>query len=265
MPGGRPRAKSPDSVKSITKVLDILEHLGSSKRVVSVSDLARETKINVSTAYRLLQTLMARGYVVQEQANRGYVIGPRFFQLGSAYLEGSDLASIARPYLETLRDTVHETAYLVTFSQGEIVQLCKSDGQQAVSASARSMVREPAYCTATGKVLLSGLPAEELKAYLKGIEIRAHTPQTQTNKTQVLREIEKVRQAGFAVDIEEFVPNLCCVSVPVRNGEAGAIVAAISIAMPKMRFKKTQLPRWCALLKDQAQLISQQLGLMDSW
>ena len=153
MPGGRPKGEAQaDAVKSVTKVLDILEHLGGSKRAVSVSELARKTEINVSTAYRLLQTLMARGYVGQEQANRGYVIGHRFFQLGSAYLEGNDLASIARPHLEALRDEVHETAYLVIFSQGEIVHLCKSGGKQAVSASARSpcgsrpIARRPARC-----------------------------------------------------------------------------------------------------------------------
>src|ERR1700752_3351840 len=131
MPGGRPKGEAQaDAVKSVTKVLDILEHLGASKRAVSVSELARKTQINVSTAYRLLQTLMTRGYVAQEQANRGYVIGHRFFQLGSAYLEGSDLAAIARPHLEALRDEVHETAYLVAFSEGEIVHLCKSGGKQ---------------------------------------------------------------------------------------------------------------------------------------
>ena len=235
-----------------------------SKRAVSVSELARKTEINVSTAYRLLQTLMARGYVGQEQANRGYVIGHRFFQLGSAYLEGNDLASIARPHLEALRDEVHETAYLVAFSEGEIVHLCKSGGKQAVSASARSAVREPAYCTATGKVLLSGLTQDELKKYLERVELRACTPQTTTSKAQLLRDVEKVRASGFAIDIEEFVPNLCCVSVPIRDGEAGPIVAAISIAMPKARFKRAQVPGWRALLQDKALIISQQVGLMDS-
>ena len=265
MPGGRPKGEAQaDAVKSITKVLDILEHLGASKRAVSVSELARKTQINVSTAYRLLQTLMTRGYVAQEQANRSYVIGHRFFQLGSAYLEGSDLAAIARPHLEALRDEVHETAYLVAFSEGEIVHLCKSGGKQAVSASARSAVREPAYCTATGKVLLSGLVPNELKKYLERVELRACTPQTITNKMQLLREVEKVRKAGFAIDIEEFVPNLCCVSVPVRDGEAGAIVAAICIAMPKARFKRTQIPGWCTLLQNKALIMSQQFGLVDS-
>jgi len=264
MPGGRPRGKVPDSVKSIAKVLDILEHLAASKRVVSVSDLARATKINVSTAYRLLQTLMARGYVVQETANRGYLLGPRIFQMGSAYLQGNDLASVARPHLEALRDAVHETTYLVIFSQGEIVQLCTADGKQAVSATFRSMVREPAYCTATGKVLLSGLSADDLESYFDRVKLEAFTPQTVTGKAQLRKEIAKVRQTGFALDVEEFIPNLCCVSVPVMSRDGNARVAAISIAMPRMRFKRAQVPQWCKLLREKASLITQQLAFIDA-
>ncbi len=85
------------------------------------------------------------------------VLGPRIFQLASAYLKGSDLAALARPHLQALRDVVGETVYLVILASGEIVQLCKADGHHVVSASIRTAQREPAYCTATGKVLLSGL------------------------------------------------------------------------------------------------------------
>ena len=216
MSGGRPRARTAvDPVKSVFKVLDILEHLGAERGAVSVSDLARATGVNVSTAFRLLQTLMNRGYVGQDRGNRGYMLGPRIFQMASAYLQGSDLAAIARPPLEALRDPVRETAYLVILSQGEIVQLCKADGKQAVSATIRSMVREPAYCTATGKVLLSGLGSEDFDRYLEGARLEAFTPQTITGKARLRQEIGRVRERGFAVDIEEFVPNLCCVSVPV--------------------------------------------------
>jgi IclR family KDG regulon transcriptional repressor len=263
MPGGRPRAKTQaDSVKSVVKVLDILEHLGGVQGAVSVSDLARATGLNVSTAFRLLQTLMARGYVEQERHNRGYFLGPRIFQMGSAYLQGSDLASIARPHLEALRDAVGETAYLVMFSQGEIVQLCKADGKQAVSAAIRSMVREPAYCTATGKVLLSALGAQEFDKYVQGVDLQPFTPQTLTSKAELRREIGRVRENGFALDNEEFVPNLCCVSIPVTNG--GAPVAAMSIAMPKMRFRKALVPRWCEQMREKALLITQQLGLVET-
>src|SRR6185295_15372859 len=265
MPGGRPRVKTQvDSVKSVTKVLDILEHLGSAQRAVSVSELARMTGLNVSTAFRLLQTLMARGYVEQQASDRGYQLGPRIFQMGSAYLQGSDLAAIARPHLEALRDDVGETAYLVIFSQGEIVQLCKADGKQAVSASVRSMVREPAYCTATGKVLLSGLAQEAFDKYVATVALQTFTPQTTTSKAQLRREIAKVRQQGFALDAEEFVPNLCCVSVPVFDRDGERTIAAISIAMPKMRFKRSLVPGWCERMRAKSALISQQLGLIEN-
>ena len=264
MPGGRPKSKTqPDAVKSVAKVLDILEHLGSSRRPVSVSDVARATGFNVSTAFRLLQTLTARGYVEQEPGHRGYMLGPRFFHLGRAYLKGSDLASLARPHLEALRDKVGETCYLVIFSQGELVQLCKADGQQVVSASISSAPRDPAYCTATGKVLLAGLPEEALARYLASVRLRALTPQTITAKAKLLRELETVREKGFALDLEEFVVNLCCVAVPVRDPHDGSVAAAISMAMPKVRFKRAQLPDWQAQLHQKAHLITQQLALID--
>jgi DNA-binding IclR family transcriptional regulator len=75
--------------------------------------------------------------------------------------------------------------------------------------------------------------------------------------------VGKVRETGFAVDMEEFVAGLCCVSVSVRDGNGGN-AAAISIAMPKMRFKKTLVPRWCEQLRGKSALISQQLGLAEA-
>jgi DNA-binding IclR family transcriptional regulator len=264
MPGGRPRVRAQaESVKSVVKVLDILEHLGAARSAVSVSDLARDIGLNVSTAFRLLQTLTARGYVEQERSNRGYQLGPRVFQMGSTYLQGNDLASIARPHLEALRDEVGETAYLVVFSQGEIIQLCKADGKQLVSAMVRPMVREPAYCTATGKVLLSVLSPDEFDKYMESVSLQAFTPQTITTKTALRKDIAKVREKGFALDIEEFVPNLCCVAIPV-SGANEASMAAISIATPKMRFKRTLVPHWCELMRDKATLITQQLSLIEN-
>lgn len=264
MPGGRPKTKAaPDAVKSVAKVLDILEHVAAAKQPVSVSDLARGTGFNVSTAFRLVQTLVARGYVEQQDGQRCYVLGTRIYQLASTYLQGNDLATMARPQLEALRDEVGETVYLVIFSQGEIVQLCKADGPHVVSASIRSAEREPAYCTATGKVLLSGLSEEAFDAYLTGVKLTPYTAQTITSRAKLEREIASVRAEGFALDLEEYAENLCCLSVPVRDPHSGDIAAAISVAMPKLRFKRSGVPRWRQLLEARAALISQPLALID--
>ena len=264
MPGGRPKTKAaPDAVKSVAKVLDILEHVAAARQPVSVSDLARGTGFNVSTAFRLVQTLVARGYVEQQDGQRSYVLGTRIYQLASVYLNGSDLATMARPHLEALRNEVGETVYLVIFSQGEIVQLCKADGPHVVSASIRSAEREPAYCTATGKVLLSGLSSEAFDAYLGGVKLTPYTAQTITTKAKLEREIDGVREQGFALDLEEYAENLCCLAVPVRDPHNGDIAAAISVACPKLRFKRSNVPVWRQLLEERAALISQPLGLID--
>ena len=85
MAGGHPvepvRGGEPDAVKNLSKVLDILEHLGAGQRAVSGSDIARATGFNVSTAFRQLQTLVSRGYVEQDPGHLSYVLGPRFTSL----------------------------------------------------------------------------------------------------------------------------------------------------------------------------------------
>jgi IclR family transcriptional regulator, KDG regulon repressor len=139
------------------------------------------------------------------------------------------------------------------------VQLCKADGKQAVSAAIRPMVREPAYCTATGKVLLSALSPDEFESYLLTVEMQSFTLRTLTSKTELRREIRAVREKGFALDLEEFVPNLCCVAIPVPDHNA-----AISIAMPKMRFKKGKVSGWCSQMREKARLITEQLGLVEN-
>jgi IclR family acetate operon transcriptional repressor len=264
MPVGRPRTRAePAAVKSVDKVLDILEHLGAARGPVSVSEIARATGFNVSTAFRQLQTLVRRGYVDQDPDHRGYLMGPRIFQLAGAYLKGSDLAALARPHLEALRDEVGETTYLVILRNDEIVQLGKADGQHVVSASMRAAQREPAYCTATGKVLLSGLPPDALASYLAHVEMKPYTPQTITSKAKLERELDSVRKLGYALDLEEYAENLCCISVPVKDPHNGAVVAAISVAMPKLRFKRALVGRWRRQLEEKAALISPQLAFVD--
>ena len=99
---------------------------------------------------------------------------------------------------------------------------------------------------------------------MQGVDLQPFTPQTLTSKAELRREIGKVRENGFALDNEEFVPNLCCVSIPVADHNGGAPVAAISIAMPKMRFRKAFVPRWCEQMREKAMLITQQLGLVET-
>jgi DNA-binding IclR family transcriptional regulator len=247
-----------ETVKSVAKVLDILEHLGHARRASSVSEIARSTGLNASTAHRLLQTLARRGYVEQNPATRDYALGPRLFELGSAYIGGQDLAQVVRPFVERLRDQVGETIHFGILSQGHVVEICNASSHHPVGVTLRTGRRDPAHCTAMGKVLLAALPEAELSAYLGHGELARPTRRTMVDPRRLRRELQQVRRQGYATDEEELADNLCCVGVPVAEPD-GAVVAAMSLAMPKMRFRPERLPEWVALLNDAARQISGRL------
>ena len=95
-PSPAPSSGDAGGIKSVGKVLDILEFLADARRPVGVSEVARAVNFHVSTAHRLLRTLAARGYVDQDGALRQYVLGPRLLALSGAY-RGSGLLQVARP------------------------------------------------------------------------------------------------------------------------------------------------------------------------
>lgn len=247
-------------VKTLAKVFDILEHLGCAPRPLAVSEIANSTQINVSTAHRLLQTLTRRGYTEQNPDTRCYALGPRLLELGSAYVGNHGLVGAALPRLEELRDKVGETIYLSIYNDGDNVEICAAGGHQAVSAGFRAGHREPANCTATGKLLLAFLPEKECNRFFERGPLIGRTANSITDKDALIEELARVRERRYALDAEELAHDLCCVAVPV-SGPSARVSAGISIAMPKARFKAESVAGWVLLLNETATRISGALGL----
>lgn len=245
-------------IKSVAKVLDILEYLAGAGRPVGASEVARAVGFNISTTHRLLRTLAARGYVDQHVALRSFVLGPRLLELGSAYAVGAGLVQIARPEIEALRDALGETIHLGIYRDGEVIEVAAASGPQLVSVSLGAGRRDPAHCTALGKVLLASLDPEALAAFFARGPLERRTPRSLTRKTEVLKAIEAARGQAYGTDEEELAPDLCCIGVPVRD-QARRVVAAISIAMPKSRFRNGRVAVWVKALAEAAARIGARL------
>jgi IclR family KDG regulon transcriptional repressor len=243
------------AVKTVAKVLDILEHLGEVGRPVTVSEVALMTGINVSTAHRLLQTLSRRNYIEQNQKTRAYSLGPRLFELGSAYARNMDLVGVSQPFVEKLRDTIGETAHLAVLSDWEVVEVFTATGYRPLTVSGGIGRREQASCTATGKAMLAFLNKRELGEFLARGIFPAATKRSITDPKQLLAELAKIRRNGFAVDAQEWSDDVCCIGAPIRNG-SGRVVASVSVAMPEVRFRKETVPEWTRLLVETADRIS---------
>src|SRR5574337_76311 len=107
------------------------------------------------------------------------------------------------------------------------------------------------HSTSVGKAIAAYLPAEELDAILKLRGLPKRTPQTITVASRLLRELERVRHHGYAVDEEENSVGVRCVAAPVFN-TLGEVEASVGLTGTISQFGKSTVPKVAELVREAA-------------
>jgi DNA-binding IclR family transcriptional regulator len=225
------------TVDAAAKALELLSTFSFAERRLSLSELASRTGIPRATAFRLLSTLEASGFVTKVGVE--YQLGVKCFVIGNIVAADLDLKEVAQPHLVALRDATRETTHLAILDHWRVVYLERLPSPHPVGFM-RSRVGAilPAFCTALGKTLLAGLQEAEVGAWAGAETFPRMTPNTITSAKRLLKELRAVRVRGYALDEEEHELGVRCVAAPVRNHE-GKVVAAISVAGPTDRMPRT--------------------------
>jgi DNA-binding IclR family transcriptional regulator len=108
--------------------------------------------------------------------------------------------------------------------------------------------------------MLAYLAPADLDDFFAGGPLPAATPKSITEPKKFVAELARVRANGFALDEQELSEDVCCVGAPIRNGP-DRVIAAISVAMPKARFRQDKVPEWTKLLVETAARISSVIRL----
>jgi DNA-binding IclR family transcriptional regulator len=246
-------------VQSVVRALRLIDALGESRGEVGIADLSKRVGLHVSTAHRLLATLIQQGYCRQNPETGRYALGAKLFHLGEVCLGQLDLRGLARPFLERLSRETGETANLVVLDGQEVLYLDKVESPQNLRIFSRIGHRAPLYCTAVGKVLLAYRAAAESEALMGKEPLKPLTRHTVTSLTRLRRELAKVREQGFALDKEECEEGAYCLAVPVRNAQ-GRIEAALSVSGPTVRLGDHRIPDLVPLMRRASEQLSAQLG-----
>jgi IclR family acetate operon transcriptional repressor len=204
-------------VQSVDRALDLLEALARGGRL-GLSEAAAAAGLAEGTAHRLLRTLVARGYVRQDDGRR-YGLGTRLLGLGDAARQAAAVSG--------------ETANLAVLEGDDVVYLAQVPSAHQLRIFAEVGRHVPPHSTAVGKVLLAGLRDDDVIALLGRTGLAARTPRTSTAVPQVLGALIAARADGYAVDDEEEETGVRCVAVPVVAG--GRVVAALSVSGPTSR------------------------------
>lgn len=223
------------SVQSVDRAFAILEALSASPHGKSLTELSTVVGLHVSTTHRLLGALSSRGYVQKDIESGKYRLTMRLFEIGGRAVNGLNLVSISRPFLERLAGSTGETIHLVARNGDEVVYVYKEDtGSSVIRMASFVGLRRPMYCTAVGKSILAYLPDAEVEAIWNRTEIKAFTPNTIVNFPRLAAELSQVRRQGYALDREEHELGILCVAAPIFD-HLGVPVAAISVSSPASR------------------------------
>ena len=251
----------PRKIPSIQRAFDVLELFLQGTRALSVPEIVARLNFPRTTAYEIVNTLLACGYLTAAEGQSNRVsLGFKLFELGSAYADNFDLISEGRRVAMDLVAECDETVQMAVRDRTEAVFVAKVDCSKLVRLVSAVGSRLPAHCTGVGKMLLSALSdGEILDLYQGQRRLTKMTTNSITSVSKLLKELEAIRRRALAYDDCESNIDVRCVAAPVYDVR-GQMVAAMSFSVPITRMSLSRQDELADVIRKGAKELSRRLG-----
>lgn len=200
------------AVKTLRKALAIFDAFAAAEMPLTVAEVAIRAGVTRPTAHRLVQTLIADGYLTQNRRDGRISPGYSVLRLAGSLLDTDQMRLEALPHLEKLAHELGERANLGILHRNELLYLAGVEKPSLPTIYSRFGKTAPAYCSSLGKAILSYLPKSRLDAYLDQVPLEIRTEHTITDEAALRKELVEARKKGYALDREEHIPGLYCVA-----------------------------------------------------
>ena len=247
-------------IQSVSRATAILK-LFREHSALSLTQVAQMTGLNKTTTHGLMKTLEAEHFLQQDARSHLYALGPAVFELGMLYQTRIDVYAIALPWMKELSNQVGETVQLGMLLGTDVIYISRVTTQDFSSFLVAEGVRMPAHCTATGKCMLSRLPAERLHAMYPGENLPVCTPKSIATRSELEQRLKTIRESGYAVDDEEAENGLRGLAIPLI-GISGESTMAICISGTVSHLTDERILSYLPPLREIGEAISRKLGFM---
>ncbi|MEU9146175.1 IclR family transcriptional regulator [Streptomyces sp. NPDC048349] len=238
--------------QSVERALAVLPLLAGG--AAGLGEVADALGVHKSTALRLLRTLHARGFVYR-QADGRYRLGAQLFALAAEAVENLDVREVAHPHLVALNKATGHTVHLALLQDDEVVYVDKVDSRYPVRMYSRIGRPVPLTVAAVAKLLVAGLPEGERRSLAARIDYPRYTARSTPDAAAFLRELDLVREQGWAADLGGHEESVNCLGAPVY-GPDGRVVAALSVSAPGVVVTAEELMALLPLVRGTADAVS---------
>ncbi len=226
---------------------------------MGVSELSRNLEIPKSSVYSILETLVSEGLLEKVSDTNKYHLGLKLIELGNRAQLNLDICKISHPYLKNLNKLTDETVHLTVLDNDEVLYVDCIESEQWLRTYSVIGLRAPLYCTSVGKAVLANLDYTHAMNIIREKGLQKITDNTITDEKTMIKELETIRNKGYAIDNMEHEDQLVCVGAPIRNAK-GEAFASISVSGPATRQDMSNIDELGKSVMEATREISWKLG-----
>lgn len=245
-----------NSSKTVMKAFDILEVFLSTDGTLNLTEVSRLTGLNTATTYRLVSTLVKRGYLYNNRKKGIYSLGLKMLDYNYAIRKNIKFIDFAYLSLSKLCKAQGESVYLSVRDGDESVVIEEVGIDEELRINSPVGKRLKLHCTAGGKILMASLSKEERNLYYEKNTLQPFTKNTITDASQLEKELRTAKMEGVAFDNEEYRMGIWAAAAPVYNSN-GDVIAAAGILVLRAHIEDHNTTKYATAIKSCAGEISQ--------
>lgn len=221
--------------RSVQRALNIIKSIANEPK--GISEISRELEISKGTIFSLMKVLESNNFIKQDHHTQKYMLGIEISKMASKQLNSMDIVTVAKPHLQRLADDTGEFVNLTVRDHFSILFLLRVESRKVfrmLRFISRVGSNSPLHCTSNGKVILSSFSQEEFDLFVKETDFIKYTEHTITDPKKLYEVVQKVKENGYALNIEEYEEGLSSIAVPIFDSN-GQIIASFNLAAPTTR------------------------------
>ena len=234
--------KKTSSIQVIDRMAKLLDAIASYDDAASLKFLSADTGLHPSTAYRILASMTAQGFV-ERNASGDYRLGRKLMELGARVNTrlDVDVRHAARAIMQRLRDETGESVNLTVREGDQVVYVERGNAKRMMRVEQVIGSRAPLHVTAVGKLMLSVGGDADIEAYAKRTGLPGFTVNTLTDLNKLQTALRADLAQGYALDNEEAELGVGCIGVLIRDA-SGQVIAGLSVSAPIERRQDEWIP-----------------------
>lgn len=252
---GKPRR----TLQTVERAVALLRCFTNECPDLTIGDLIVRLGLSKPTVYRLLVTMEQLGFVERDSVSQHYRPGLGVVSLASIALNNMTIRRLAMPAFYYFANRLHLGSAVAIMEGHEVFYLAHSPHPKVVDLVFQVGQRHPLHATALGRALLSGLTSARAEALLRETELRSCTPYTITDFKEVVREVCKSRDRGYALADQELCLRWCSIAAPIRDRRS-CVVAALGVSLPDSDIRSGTIEQIAKQVVEAADRVSYKLG-----